>query len=201
MLVIFPILFCFSFFIWSCSVLMMTQIVRCESTVAQGLRSDTLQAPKRRKCASMRLSPPPLILLACWLRTSLHLNQPRTQMPLTHNWLLKSPTQSPVHKLCQMAVLPVHCDVAAGWSHNAPSFWGALSVLSVCQSGSCQELLVCSCLTRPSSKSSSETMTFVRYKVAQAALYDELVAVAINTHQALAFVALALQGPLPARTV
>lgn len=57
MLVIFPILFCFSFFIWSFSVLMMMQIVRCESAVAQGLRSDTLQATKRRKAQACNPHP------------------------------------------------------------------------------------------------------------------------------------------------
>lgn len=57
MLVIFPVLFYFSFFIWSCSVLMMMQIMRRESTVAQGLRSDTLLATKKAESASMRPLP------------------------------------------------------------------------------------------------------------------------------------------------
>lgn len=38
---------------------MMMQIVRCESAVAQGLRSDTLQATKKAESASMR-PPTPL---------------------------------------------------------------------------------------------------------------------------------------------
>lgn len=37
---------------------MMMQIVRCESAVAQGLRSDTLQATKKAERASMRPLPP-----------------------------------------------------------------------------------------------------------------------------------------------
>lgn len=37
---------------------MMMQIVRCESAVAQGLRSDTLQATKKAERASMRSLPP-----------------------------------------------------------------------------------------------------------------------------------------------
>lgn len=53
MLFIFPVFILFSFFIWSCSVLMMMQIVRCESAVAQGLRSDTHQANKMAKRAGM----------------------------------------------------------------------------------------------------------------------------------------------------
>lgn len=69
---------------------MMMQIVRCESAVAQGLRSDTFQATKRAERASMRL-PSPSLPLACWLRTSPHSNQPSSQMPqnLRHNWHLK----------------------------------------------------------------------------------------------------------------
>lgn len=47
---------------------MMMQIVRRESAVAQGLRSDTLLATKKAECASMR--PLPFPPLACWLRTS-----------------------------------------------------------------------------------------------------------------------------------
>lgn len=37
---------------------MMMQIVRCESAVAQGLRSDVLQATKKAESASMRPTPP-----------------------------------------------------------------------------------------------------------------------------------------------
>lgn len=58
---------------------MMMQIVRCESAVAQGLRSDTFQATKKAESASMR-PPHPLIPLACLLRTS-----PRSQPALLPN--------------------------------------------------------------------------------------------------------------------
>lgn len=81
MFVIFPVLFYFTFFIWSCSDLMMMQILRCESAVTQGLRSDTLQATQKAASASVR--PQPLYPLACWLTTSpllppaLLLNPPR----------------------------------------------------------------------------------------------------------------------------
>lgn len=37
---------------------MMLQIVRCESAVAQGLRSDTFQATKEAERASMRIPYP-----------------------------------------------------------------------------------------------------------------------------------------------
>lgn len=70
---------------------MMMQIVRCESAVAQGLRSDTFQATKKAASASKRLPIPslPFGLLVADLPTH---NQPRTQMPpnLRHNWLFKS---------------------------------------------------------------------------------------------------------------
>lgn len=80
MLFIFPILFCFSFFIWSCSVLMMMQIVRCESAVAQGLRSDILQATKKAESASMRPTPPYSLWPVGCGPLPTH-NQPRSQMP------------------------------------------------------------------------------------------------------------------------
>lgn len=69
---------------------MMMQILRCESAVAQGLRSDTLQATRKTERASMR-PPPPSLPLACGCGPLPTLNQPRSQMPpnLRHNWLLK----------------------------------------------------------------------------------------------------------------
>lgn len=59
---------------------MMMQIVRCESAVAQGLRSDILQATKKAESASMRPTPPhSLWPVGCGPLPTL--NQPRSQMP------------------------------------------------------------------------------------------------------------------------
>lgn len=70
---------------------MMMQIVRCESAVAQGLRSDTFQATKKGGKREQATPTPltPFGLLVADLSTC---NQPRSQMPpnLRHNWLLKN---------------------------------------------------------------------------------------------------------------
>lgn len=88
MLFIFPILFVFSFFIWTCSVLMMMQKTRCESAAAQGLRSDTIQANEMAASACERL-PHPSLPLACWLWTPpSHFKPaslPKTPPPLSDN--------------------------------------------------------------------------------------------------------------------
>lgn len=70
----------FSFFIWSCSVLMMQ--LRCESAAAQGLRSDVLQATKMPESAGLHPEPP--FPLALWLWTSPHLRPaslPKSPLP------------------------------------------------------------------------------------------------------------------------
>lgn len=92
MLVIFPICFVFfPFFIWSCSVLMM-QKMRCESAVAQGLRSDTLSSNlnggKRTRATPHAL--PPHSPWPVWLRTSPH---PKTS-------LAPKCTKTPQDKIC-----------------------------------------------------------------------------------------------------
>lgn len=148
MLFIFPILFCFSFFIWSCSVLMMMQIVRCESAVAQGLRSDTLQATKKAASASMR-PPPPSLPLACWLRTSPHSqpaslpNAPKSQTRLAfgRTFTLNEFQYSAINS-CWLVDFS-NCPMI--WNHRlippcpppqcSPLFWDTLRVPSVCQSG------------------------------------------------------------------
>lgn len=69
---------------------MMMQIVRCESAVAQGLRSDTLQATKKAASASMRPPHTPHSLWPVGCGPLPIPNQPRSQMPphLRYNWLL-----------------------------------------------------------------------------------------------------------------
>lgn len=162
MLVIFPILFCFSFFIWSCSVLMM-QIVRCESAVTQGLRSDILQATKKggkRKHAT----PTPSLPLARLLWTSPH-SQPaslpnapnlrftigfffKTLYLTTNNWLDPN--------------APSFNSVATGWNikpHNPlyseilPGCWVCASLVAQVF---CPGLVVCSSLIWPFSERSSD---------------------------------------------
>lgn len=59
---------------------MMMQIVRCESAVAQGLRSDILQATKKAESASMRPTPPHSLWPVGCGPLPTH-NQPRSQMP------------------------------------------------------------------------------------------------------------------------
>lgn len=56
MMYIFSYFILFSFFIWSCSVLMMQ--LRCESAVTQGLRSDVLQATKTWESAGLHPKTP-----------------------------------------------------------------------------------------------------------------------------------------------
>lgn len=70
---------------------MMMQIVRCESAVAQGLRSDVLQATKKAESASMRPTPPHSLWPAGCGPLPTH-SQPRSQMrpKLRYNWLLKN---------------------------------------------------------------------------------------------------------------
>lgn len=63
MMCIFSYFVLFSFFIWSCSVLMMQ--LRCESAVAQGLRSDVLQANKMPESAGLHPEPPSLWPCGC----------------------------------------------------------------------------------------------------------------------------------------
>lgn len=181
MLVIFPILFCFSFFIWSCSVLMM-QIVRCESAVAQGLRSDTLQATKKAESASMRPPHPPHSLWPlCCGPLPTH-NQPRSQMPpnLRHNWLKKKQTKQKQILLClvrQFSEFYVKCLLAVYFqmphvimsqcSHwlipQSPQFplysevlYGCWAYASLVWQVFCQGLLVCSSLIWPFSERSGE---------------------------------------------
>lgn len=59
---------------------MMMQIVRCESAVAQGLRSDTLQATIKAASASVQ-TPPPHSLWPVGCGPLPTHNQPRSQMP------------------------------------------------------------------------------------------------------------------------
>lgn len=73
----------FSFFIWSCSVLMMMQIMRCESAVAQGLRSDKHPTCDKREQATST----PLTPLASWLQTSPLLTILAPKRPqISYNW-------------------------------------------------------------------------------------------------------------------
>lgn len=72
---------------------MMMQIVRRESAVAQGLRSDTFQATKKAESASMRTPTPSHSLWPVGCGPLPTHNQPRSQEPL------KSQTQLAVEIL------------------------------------------------------------------------------------------------------
>lgn len=67
--------------------MMMIMQMRCESAVAQGLRSEILQETKKAESASMRPTPPSPPL-ACWLRTSPH-SKPASlpNAPTSQTWL------------------------------------------------------------------------------------------------------------------
>lgn len=206
MLFIFPILFCFSFFIWSCSVLMMMQIVRCESAVAQGLRSDVLQATTKTESASMRPTPPhslwPVVADLPPPTTSLAPKCPKISDTICL-WETFAMYSKIVYWLYfQIShVLTLQCSY---WLTPFPFYseilygcWVCASLVFRCSSRGC------CCLTWPISERSSE-VTFARSKVAQTALWCivvVMVAIDTHTHHALAFVAHALQGPSLARTV
>lgn len=69
---------------------MMMQIVRCESAVAQGLRSDTLQATKKAESASMQ-PPPPHSLWPVGCGPPPAHNQPRSRtLPISDIGISKS---------------------------------------------------------------------------------------------------------------
>lgn len=72
---------------------MIMQIVRCESAVTQGLRSDIFQATKKAESASVRL---PHTLHSLWpvsCGPPPSCNQPGCQVPLNFkcNWLMTKP--------------------------------------------------------------------------------------------------------------
>lgn len=158
---------------------MMMQIVRCESAVAQGLRSDTSQATKMAASACERL-PYPSLPLACWLWTSplitslapkcpqisdrigfrkiIHFDMCLSLSLVNGCWLAFHFQMPPVwnqngsHRLLSSTFLrcPLYSEISQGGS-----VWASL-VLQVY----CQWMLVCSCLTWPFNRRSSEKNDF-----------------------------------------
>lgn len=191
MLVIFPVLFCFS--------LLYLELQRsdddadsalwvCSSAGAAQRYPPSNQKGGKRKHATPNPPQSPWPVGCGPLPTH---NQPRSQVPpnLRHNWLLKTifclPSQ--MHSVAKYFIGSFQNALRLNVSHwlvlqsqqplprlysEMISGWRACAslVLQVF----CLGLLVCSCFTWPFSERSSEALTFARRKVTQAALHGAL---------------------------
>lgn len=200
---------------------MMMQIVRCESAVAQGLRSDTSQATKMAASACERL-PYPLLPLACWLWTSPHITSLAPKCPQISD---RIGFRKVIHfdmclslSLVNGCWLAFHFQMPPVWNQNGshrllPSTFLRCPLYSeISQGVKCEPVWCCRCTASGcwsaaaspghSTGAAAKIMIFARRKVTQAALYGALRWwCRTDTHRALAFVAHALQGPLLTRIV
>lgn len=141
MLFIFPILFCFF--------LLYLELQRSDDAdsalwVCSSAGAAQRYPPSHKKAESASLRPKtPYSLWPVGCGPLPTPNQPRSQMPLNlrHFWLKKNKTF-----LLIQSKMTSNCSPASATGWPPLSFWDALWVLSVCQSGQvfCKGLLVCS---------------------------------------------------------